>query len=161
MRGRVPRRRRSAFVAVATIAAAAFAPSAVGAAVGDLTVVGCVVDSHGRETCDQRTRGLDKPLELALSPDGTSAYAASQLSDAVVRFNRDPATGDLDPAGCVAAVGSATACARSTAGLDSAGAAAVSPDGRWLYVVGRHALVRFKRNPVNGAISPGRLHRRA
>lgn len=139
---------------VAAIAAAACAPSAAGAAVGDLAAVGCIVDSHGRETCAQKAPGLDKPLELALSPDGTSAYAASQLSDAVVRFNRDPATGDLDPAGCVAEVGSPTRCARTTAGLDGAGAAAVSPDGRWLYVVGRHALVRFKRNPVNGAISP-------
>jgi streptogrisin C len=84
--------------------------------VGDLTVAGCVVDSQGRETCDQRTRGLDKPVELALSPDGTSAYVASQLSDAVVRFNRDPATGDLNPAGCVAAVGSSVCRSGSTTG---------------------------------------------
>ena len=72
--------------------------------------------------------------------------------DAVVRLDRDPASGALTPAGCVddndAPQGPDT-CAQSADGLDAASSIAVSPDGESVYVaaVNDDAIVRLDRDP--------------
>jgi 6-phosphogluconolactonase (cycloisomerase 2 family) len=84
-------------------------------------------------------------------------YVASFTDDAIVRFNRDPATGALTPAGCIDDNDSgADACATSTDGLDQPRSVAVSLDGRSVYVAAQvdDAVVRFNRDTNTGALTP-------
>jgi DNA-binding beta-propeller fold protein YncE len=64
------------------------------------------------------------------------------------------AVGDLTPAGCIADSGGPASCI-GAGGLGSAGAIAVSPDGRNAYVASySNAVVVFARNPTSGALTP-------
>ncbi len=81
--------------------------------------------------------GLDGAAQTAVSPDGQHLYVASQESDAVVIFQRNPATGSLkfvdvhrdgSPAPCV----QPTTCIIPS--LDGAGALALDPAGDNVYV---------------------------
>lgn len=123
------------------------------AATGDLTPQGCIDDNDtGPDSCAQATDGLEGARAVVVSPDGRSVYAASQFDDAVVRFDRDPATGALTPQGCVDDndTGGDT-CAQSTDGLRFATSLVASPDGSSLYAASDvdEAVVIFGRD--NGA----------
>ena len=61
------------------------------AATGALTPKGCVEDDSGGGECAQTSDGLTGAASVALSPDGTSLYAATQFDDAIVQFLRDAA----------------------------------------------------------------------
>ncbi len=80
-------------------------------------------------------KAVDGASSVTVSPDGRSAYVASQLSDAVAVFDR-AADGTLTQkpglAGCVSDTGAA-GCADGSA-LDRATSVTVSPDGRSAYV---------------------------
>ena len=52
---------------------------------------GCVEDDTGIGDCGQTTDGLSGAFSVALSPDGTSLYAAAEGDDAIVQFTRDAA----------------------------------------------------------------------
>lgn len=110
--------------------------------------------------------GLDGVRALAASPDATSLYAAAPGDDAVVHFDRDPATGALTFVGCF--TGDAlvsTACTRIPqassdgpgSGLDEAWALALDAEGTSLYAVARldDAVVRFGRDRQTGALTYG------
>ena len=100
---------------------------------------------------------------IVVSPDGENAYLASQDSDSVVIFNRNPDTGRLSQkwngtAGCIFEPGSAPpepagACAEGKA-LDAAETVAISPDGANVYVASRlsDAVAVFDRDPANGRL---------
>ena len=90
---------------------------------------------------------------LAISGDGTSAYAAGSDSpdydgDLMI-FERDVATGQLvqrpGEGGCFSAEGDAGYC-RKGVGLSDAGPIAVTPDGGNVYAVGGDSLLAFDRS---------------
>src|SRR5947207_1687576 len=82
---------------------------------------------------------------LAVSGDGKSVYAVSQDSNAVVRFNRNTATGAITQpagaAGCISETG-AGPCADGHA-LTGADAVTVSADGKSVYVTSHSAVLRL------------------
>ena len=87
-------------VALLTVATGAVAAGGGGA----LTPQGCVDDNddpQGPDTCALTADGLDAPRSVAVSPDGESVYAVGAADDAIVHFDRDPASGALTPQGCV------------------------------------------------------------
>jgi DNA-binding beta-propeller fold protein YncE len=101
--------------------------------------------------------GLERPVFLAISPDGKTLYAASEVSQSVAILDRDPATGqlsqDLGPAGCVSSL-PAEGCTPGV-GLDRATSVAVSPDGLNVYVASyfADALTSFDRNAMSGDLT--------
>lgn len=98
---------------------------------------GCVADpgadAEGAGCTPARLFG--GPGALALSPDGTSAYVTTR--NALVTFDRDPATGRLRKkdglAGCVAASDTAGVCSRAPI-LHNDLQPVVSPDSRNVYL---------------------------
>lgn len=129
---------------------------------GALTPLGCVDDVDvGVDTCAQSTVGLDGASGIAVSPDGTSVYVASENDNAIVSFSRDLATGALTPLGCISdpdPTGDTppATCAQITDGLDNPKGVAVSSDGLSVFVASYNdsAVVRFDRNPSSGALTP-------
>lgn len=92
---------------------------------------------------------LDAPEGLAISADGSSVYAATAVSNAVVILSRQPGTGALtqatDGSGCITAAPLA-GCATGTQ-LSGANAVAVSPDDDDVYVTSliSNSLTSFTR----------------
>ena len=78
--------------------------------------------------------------DIAMSPDGTSLYAANESADAVVAFARDATTGGLTPisgpGGCVVnnGVGDPMKPCTQVHGMNGPGSVEVSPDGRFVTV---------------------------
>ena len=111
------------------------------------TGAGLCVDGHG----------LNQPLSVAVSADGKSVYAASPVSDAVARLDRNTTTGAITQpagtAGCVSETG-AGPCADGH-GLDNPTSVAVSADGKSVYVASHYgsAVARFNRNTTTGGIT--------
>lgn len=93
---------------------------------------------------------LGAPEGMAISPDGSSVYVASALSNAVVELVRDPSTGALTQptggSGCIVD----TALSGCTAGLQLSGAnaVAISPAGRDVYVTSlfSNSVTSFSRS---------------
>jgi 6-phosphogluconolactonase (cycloisomerase 2 family) len=127
---------------------------------GALSPRDCVDDNdagQGADTCGQEADGLHGAASVAVSPDGRSVYAASMEDDAIVHLERNTATGELTPRGCVDDDDSgADECAQTTDGLDGARSVAVSSDGNSVYAAaGRDdALVSFSRDPQSGRLAP-------
>ncbi len=124
---------------------------------GALTPAGCVDDNDsGPETCAQSTNGLAGAYSVNAGQNG-SVYAVSFSDSAIVRFNRNPTSGVLTPAGCVDDSDYGyDACAQNTRGLFGAASSAVSADGKSLYAasIADSAIVRFNRNTTSGALTP-------
>jgi Lactonase, 7-bladed beta-propeller len=86
------------------------------------------------------------PYDIAVSPQGTSAYAVDNLSPtggAVSQYTLNPATGKLTPKspGTVA-----------TAGAPS-GLIAISPDGKNAYVPSGKAISQYRISPATGKLT--------
>ena len=100
---------------------------------------------------------LDGAQGVAVSPDGKNIYVASDISDAVARFNRNTTTGAIfQPAdfhGCISESG-AGRC-EDGHGLDAAQAVTVSRDGKNVYAGSRisHAVARIDRSTTGGGIT--------
>jgi 6-phosphogluconolactonase (cycloisomerase 2 family) len=93
--------------------------------------------------------GLDGASVIALSPDEKNIYVASILEDAVTVFDRDTTTGLLTFRETFKNnVGGVT-------GLNYANQIKVSPNGQFVYAVGRDdtKLVTFSRNATTGALT--------
>jgi DNA-binding beta-propeller fold protein YncE len=94
---------------------------------------------------------------LAISGDGTSVYAATALSNAVVELVRDPATGALtqasDGSGCI--VDSALAGCATGRELAGANAVAVSPDDGNVYATSlfSNSVTSFNRTAATGVLA--------
>jgi len=123
-------------------------------ATGELTqkagTAGCISENGSAGAC-VNGRALGLPVDIAVSPDGTSVYvASSNISDAIAVFDRDLATGALTlkagTSGCVSEVGAGEGCATAT-GLDNILSLDLSRDGRNLYAAahGSQAVTVFDR----------------
>lgn len=93
--------------------------------------------------------GVAGASSVAVSPDGRSVYATGYDDDAVAAFSRNPATSALT------FVEREKNGEGSVAGLDTASAVRVSPDGRHVYAAGDLAasLVVFSRDAATGALT--------
>jgi uncharacterized repeat protein (TIGR01451 family) len=101
--------------------------------------------------------GIADARGMALSPDGAQLYVAAAGDNAVSVFNRDSATGTLQPLQTYQA---------GTPGFDAlAGAAAVtlSPQGSQVYVLGsgEDALTVLRRDSVDGSLTQVAVLRQA
>ncbi len=118
---------------------------------------GCVSEDGTGGLCQNGTALLN-PFGVTVSPDGKSLYTASQDSDAVAIFDRDPATGAVTQkpgaAGCVSEDGTGGVCQDGTA-LDGAVGVAASPDGQSVYSASGFsgAVAIFDRDPNTGALT--------
>jgi DNA-binding beta-propeller fold protein YncE len=123
---------------------------------GTLVPAGCVEQVSAADGCTAAMTGLATVNGLAMSPDGTTLYAAGAVSDAIARLDRG-AGGVLTQAGCVKDTSSADTCAQATIGLDNPRAIAIAPDGASLYVasLASLAVVRFDRAPGGALTSRG------
>ncbi|GAB3255487.1 lactonase family protein [Nocardioides dilutus] len=128
-------------------------------ATGALTPAGCVTDADlfpGTAGCTDFEEGMAEPFGIAVSPDGLDVYVAGQDDSAITHFERDPVTGNLTGAGCIADTGDFAGCGGATQnGLEHPFSLVVAPDGSAVYVAGGRALVRLVRNTTTGALSPG------
>jgi Lactonase, 7-bladed beta-propeller/WD40-like Beta Propeller Repeat len=130
------------------------------AAVGELEqkpfTAGCLSETLAACT---PARALTAPMDIAVSPDGTSVYTFARESDAVAIFHRDPTTGELSQLagqqGCVSLHGSDGACVDGVA-PENPTAVAVSPDSRSVYVTTDFGplagILIFDRDPVTGEL---------
>jgi DNA-binding beta-propeller fold protein YncE len=118
---------------------------------GALTGQGCIADVGDGAGCGTTEEGLGFALWVAVSPDGKSAYVTAFGDSAIARFDRDTTTGALTPAGCIADVGDAAGCGTTQQGLNGPNGAAVSADGKSVYVAAQEddAIVRFNREPAD------------
>ncbi len=136
------------------------------AASGALDPEGCIEDVETNRACDDigvsgEAQGLNNVQDVAVSPDGASVYAVSNLDDAIVRFDRAP-SGVLSNASCIEDVETNGACddvgaSGEAQGLNGAVSVAVSPDGASVYAIGSEddAIVRFDRAPSGALTSAG------
>ncbi len=125
------------------------APSALGA-VGDLNFTGCIGVLTGCTTAS--SDALDQPNSVAVSPDGSSVYAAS--SDAVAVFSRNSATGALTYSECIGG-GSECTPTKPADALKFVTSVTVSADGRSVYAASGDAdvIAMFSRNTATGALT--------
>jgi DNA-binding beta-propeller fold protein YncE len=115
---------------------------------------GCISETGTGGAC-RDGEALDGALDVAVSADGKSVYVASQLSDAVAVFDRDPATGELRQKAGTAGCSSDNGLCSEGKGLDGALSVAVSADGESLYVASTNsdAVAIFDRDLASGALS--------
>jgi 6-phosphogluconolactonase (cycloisomerase 2 family) len=108
---------------------------------GQLTFVEAKTDGAGG--ADR----LDGASALAVSSDGAQVYVVAALDEALTVFDRDAGSGALT----FAEVHVDTA----SIGLQRPGSVAVSADGASVYATAEvsHALVRFERNVITGALT--------
>ena len=120
-----------------------------------LTPNGCIGNSGTGPPACIGADGLKGPTGVAVSPDGKSVYVASGFNDAVVMFVRDTANGNLTPTGCIGQSDTGPRTCTGIDGLRGAWDLAVSPDGKYVYVVSfdSSAIVLFKRD-TTAAPSP-------
>ena len=87
------------------------------------------------------------PYDIAVSPQGTSAYAVDNLSNtagAVSQYTLNPATGKLTPK---------SPRMVATAGVPS-GIITISPDGKNAYVPSGKAISQYRISPATGKLTP-------
>jgi sugar lactone lactonase YvrE len=123
------------------------------------TTTGAITQPSGKAGCISETgagpcadgHGLVGPVWVVVSADGKSVYAASHLSNAVVRIDRNTTTGAITQpagtAGCISETG-AGPCANGH-GLSLALSVDVSADGKSVYVASLNsdAVARLNRAP--------------
>ncbi len=119
--------------------------------------IGCIGPDTLGAICTPGT-AMEHPAGVVVSPDGRNVYVGARLSQAVLIFDRDPATGVLTQkpgtAGCISETGSGGACQDGVA-LNQANRLTVSPDGENVYVGSllSGAIAIFDRNTTTGELT--------
>ena len=154
----------------------AFAHFTRDSASGALTFAGCVTGNTNVAVCDQAPEaspgvngsGFANPRAFVLSANGEFAYGTGSNDSAVLRFDRDPASGSLAFLDCTtAAEGSGPAgtgaCSQlpnssltgDNTGFSGMRSMAISADGVSLYISAQFdsALSNFDVDPSSGTIS--------
>jgi DNA-binding beta-propeller fold protein YncE len=151
-------------IAAAALATAFTAPQA-SAATGDLTQkapsAGCIANTGSPGGCTD-AEALGGAFSVTVSPDGNYAYVVASNDNAVSIFDRNASTGALSWKGCVKdALESDLGLCNSGYPLPNPRSMAISPDGKWAYVVSalsesppwRNVAI-FNRDPTTGLLIP-------
>ena len=118
---------------------------------GALTYLNCVsANSDCSGAANNNLNGMDGPQEMAISPDGTSAYVVTSGGsdgNALVEFTRSPSTGLLSYQGCFSSSSDDSTCT-SSVGIDNPYGVTVSPDGTSVYVTSNtdSSIIEFSRS---------------
>jgi 6-phosphogluconolactonase (cycloisomerase 2 family) len=93
--------------------------------------------------------GLSEAEDLAISPDGTSVYAAGQEDDGIAVFSRDPVSGLLSFQGAmISGVGGIP-----SQSLNSPKEISISSDGLSVYVAAEQGIDIFDRDSSTGLLT--------
>jgi DNA-binding beta-propeller fold protein YncE len=128
------------------------------AANGRLTQRGCILSGAPARGSCVAGHALESPVDVAVTQDGSTVFAAALDSNAVVVFARNRTTGALAEIGCVSEVDDGEddvardGCAHVRP-LYGANSVAVSPNGTALYVTHNAGLTVFGRDRTTGALS--------
>jgi DNA-binding beta-propeller fold protein YncE len=121
---------------------------------GALKGLGCVSDDGSDRQCasGNALRGAEA---LAISSDGHWLYVAAADSNAVLTFERDPATGILTQRGCVLDHAPRKGSCVSGNAIVTPDALTLAPDGRTLFVASydSNSIAVFARDPATGKIT--------
>lgn len=112
-----------------------FSRASDGAITQKTDLAGCSVNRAplASSTC-RYVRDMSQPEGLVVAPQGRNVYVTAFKTGAIDVYDRDPGTGVLlQKAGKARCVGAPSGCTKGRA-LDGASSAAVSPDGRFVYV---------------------------
>ena len=151
------RRRAALFgVGLVVLLTAATAFAAVGGLTQKAGTAACVSETGTGGACAD-VRALDGLLGAAVSPDGRNLYTLSENDSAVAVFDRSAAgelTQKTGTAACISEDGSGGTCVDGR-GILSASGAAVSPDGRNVYVAAdaSDGVAIFDRDTATGALT--------
>jgi 6-phosphogluconolactonase (cycloisomerase 2 family) len=123
---------------------------------GALGFVGCVEDDDmDREAACPGVPGLNGAKEIALSADGSSAYAASAADEAIVHFERDTTSGAVGFQSCIDNddTDHEAACP-DVRGLDGVREIGLSADGASAYAAAPSdgVIVHLTRDTGSGAL---------
>ena len=125
---------------------------------GALTQRGCVLEAAPPRGSCVRGHALVSPLDLAITRDGRTVFAAATDSNSIVVFARDAATGLLRELGCVSEVWDEEevhdGCAHVEP-LSGANSVTVSPDGATLYATHTAGVTLFVRDTTTGTLRRG------
>jgi WD40 repeat protein len=122
------------------------------AGAGTLTQAGCLAAGSSGTGCPAQPE-LDGAANPVFSPDGRHLYVGvgEDPRTAILTFAFDAATGAPRYANCVAGRSSPVTCAERAAGLRTATAYGITPDGRAVYASG-HGIAMLARDASTGQL---------
>ena len=129
------------------------------ATTGTLTQRGCVLEGAPRRGSCVRGYALVSPVDLAITRDGRTVFAAANDSNSIVVFARDAGTGLLRELGCVSEVydeeeEERDGCAHVQP-LSGTSSVSVSPDGATVYATHSAGVTLFVRDTTTGTLRLG------
>jgi DNA-binding beta-propeller fold protein YncE len=120
---------------------------------GALTLTSCIGQHAGCATTSQ-AKAVERPFDVAVSPDGKNVYAVSVGSNTLDEFSRNTSTGELTYTGCIGELAGCTSTSPTEALIGPA-TIAISADGTSVYVASENAggtVDEFQRNTTSGAL---------
>jgi IPT/TIG domain len=125
---------------------------------GLLTKFGCVSNETPSGECATSAPALAAPYDIAVSPDGKSAYVTSLDDESVVELERDPGTGELTAIPGHECIGSLDVCSEAATGVVNAIGVIVSPNSKNVYVAagaksGTGDIAVFERSTSTGVLT--------
>jgi DNA-binding beta-propeller fold protein YncE len=121
---------------------------------GALTLTSCIGQHAGCATTSPQAKAVERPFDVAVSPDGKNVYAVSVGSNTLDEFSRNTSTGELTYTGCIGQLAGCTPTSPTEALIGPA-TIAISADGTSVYVASENAggaVDEFQRNIASGAL---------